>query len=119
MSTPRARSTSRSLGIWREVAPFLGMRCWQKDLPDGHLSVFLAREDGMWHMSISHRRDSKAGPVPGRNPTWPEIRDARYRFCPPDVTMAQLLPPLNEYVNHHETTFHLWEVPHDWAEQTR
>lgn len=95
---------------WREVRPFAGMRCWQKDLPDGHLSVFLSTDDGLLHLSISHRRDSRSGPVPGRNPRWEEIRDARYRFCPDEITMAMLLPPRAEYVNVHETTFHLWEV---------
>lgn len=103
---------------WREVqadtaiSTLLGadVRCWQKDLPDGHLSAFLAREGGSWHLSISHRRRTKRGLVPGRNPRWDEIKDARYRFAPPDVTMAMLLPPEAEYVNAHETTFHLWEV---------
>jgi hypothetical protein len=101
----------RPAGVWGEIPPVLGMRCWQKDVPDGHLTVLLAKEDGCWHMSISHRRDSKSGPVPGRNPRWDEIKEARYRFCPGDVTMAMHLPPLDEYVNVHETTFHLWELP--------
>jgi hypothetical protein len=91
-----------------------GTRGWQKDLADGHLSVFVSREPSGWHLSISHRRgrDNR----PGRYPGWDEIADARYQFCPPEVTMAMLLPPLEEYVNLHETTFHLWqvngEVPH-------
>ena len=95
---------------WRKVTPVLGIECWQKDLPDGHLTVLLNKEDGKLHLSISHRRDSKSGPVPGRNPRWEEIKDARYRFCPDEVTMAMLLPPKEEYVNFHPTTFHLWEL---------
>lgn len=96
---------------WREVpndGVVPGARVWQRDLVDGHLSVILSRDDGSLHMSISHRlRDLS----PGRYPSWNEIREARYRFCPDDVTMAMLLPPKAEYVNLHPTAFHLWEWP--------
>lgn len=101
----------RQLGVWRPVEGIAGLTAWQKDVPDGHLTVLYAREGGEFHMSISHRRESRSGIVPGRNPTWSEIKEARYRFCPGDVVMAMLLPPLTEYVNVHETTFHLWEIP--------
>lgn len=84
-------------------------RGWQKEVHDGHLSVFAGPEPDGFHLSISHRR-SDGTRLPGRYPTWDEIRDARYRFAPLDVTMAMLLPPQAEYVNIHETTFHLWEV---------
>lgn len=84
-------------------------RAYQKEVADGHLSVFVGREDAGFHLSISHRTND-IPPVPGRYPTWDEIVDARYQFCPPQVVMAMLLPPKEEYVNLHETTFHLWEV---------
>src|SRR4051812_25506442 len=100
---------------WRPVSvpgPLLlaapTMKAWQKEVHDGHLSVFAGVEDGIWHMSISHRL-SDGSKAPGRSPKWDEITDARYRFCPDEVTMAMLLPPKSEYVNHHPTTFHLWE----------
>ena len=86
------------------------IRAWQCQVRDGHLSVFAGREPAGFHLSISHRTNNQT-PTPGRYPTWDEIVDARYRFCPLDVTMAQLLPPQDEYVNLHDTTFHLWEVP--------
>lgn len=85
------------------------VRCYQKDLVDGHLSVLVGPEPPGWHMSISHRRGVQNRP--GRYPTWDEIREARELFCPADTTMAMLLPPLDEYINVHETTFHLWQVP--------
>lgn len=86
------------------------VRAWQREVRDGHLSVFAGQEPDGFHLSMSHRTsDTK----PGRYPTWDEIYDARYRFCPLDRTMAMLLPPQDEYVNLHETTFHLWEVPGD------
>lgn len=111
----RVAGRSPTATLWREApAPSAllmmspGMRCWQQDVRDGHLSVFAGREPAGFHLSISHRRDDL---TPGRYPTWDEIKDARYRFCPADVTMAMLLPPPDEFVNVHETTFHLWEVP--------
>jgi len=88
---------------------------WQRDVADGHLSVFVGREPAddrgrwLWHLSISHRTNTHP-PTPVRYPTWDEIREARYRFVPDEVTMALLLPPAAAYVNVHETTFHLWEV---------
>lgn len=85
------------------------MRGFQREVHDGHLSVFAGVEDGRFHMSISHRT-SDGRRAPGRLPTWGEVHDARYRFCPLHMTMAMLLPPQEEYVNLHPTTFHLWEI---------
>lgn len=85
------------------------MKTLQAEVPDGHLTVFVSRDDGLFHLSISHRTNDHP-PVPGRYPTWDEIKEARYLFAPAEVTMAMLLPPESEFVNVHETTFHLWEV---------
>jgi hypothetical protein len=92
-----------------------GIRAYQRDLDDGHLTVLVGREPEhvggpKWHLSISHRTN-EAKPQPGRYPTWDEIKDARYRFVPDGLTMAMLLPPKAEFVNVHETCFHLWESP--------
>lgn len=81
--------------------------CYQKDVEDGHLSVLVGPEPEGFHMSISHRKDDL---TPGRYPTWDEIHEARYEFCPDKMFMVMFLPPKEEYVNVHETTFHLWEV---------
>jgi len=67
----------------------------------GECSVMVGKEGGKWHMSISH---------PRRNPKWHEIRDARYKLLPDNITMAMLLPPKDEYVNIHLHCFHLWEI---------
>lgn len=109
---------------WRRMRPpalmaaaYPGTRAWQRDVHDGHLSVFVGREPTglangdrvlLWHLSISHRTCDTL--QPGRYPTWDEIREARERFIPDDVTAAMLLPPSSEYVNVHDTTFHLWQV---------
>ena len=78
-----------------------GLRGWRKQAGDGLLTVLVgnARREG-WHMSISH---------PDRYPGWDEISEARYRFVPDEVSMVMHLPPRSEYVNLHETCFHLWE----------
>ena len=84
-------------------------RGWQREVHDGHLSVIAGEEPDGFHLSISHRL-SDGTRRPGRYPTWDEIKDARYRFGPLDKTLAMLLPPQSDYVNVHDTTFHLWEV---------
>jgi hypothetical protein len=109
---------------WVEKAPFspagYQMRVFQATAEDGHLSVFVGKEplgpggQMQWHLSISHRSSLLVGingnPLPGRIPTWDEIKDARYRFCPDEVYMAMILPPKAEYVNLHPTTMHLHEI---------
>ena len=70
----------------------------------GNTSVIVGVEAGKWHLSIS---------CPNRNPTWEEIKQARYDFCPHDVSMAMILPPTDEYVNVHKFCFHLHEIPNE------
>jgi len=82
-------------------------KVFDRDVHDGRLTVILSVDAGDWHMSISHKWP---GGNPGRYPSWDEIFQARYTFCPDDVTMVMMLPPKEEYVNMHETTFHLWEL---------
>lgn len=91
---------------------------WQRNVNDGHLTVFITDDgdvagDGSshLHLSISHRTNGKK-PKPGRYPTWDEIADARYKLLPLDVHFAMVLPPPDTYVAHHDTTFHLHET-HD------
>lgn len=99
---------------WRRVtltgkleAALHGTKVFQRDVPDGFLEAFISIDDGDFHLSICHKTMQN---LPGRYPTWDEIVDARYLFCPTNKTMAMLLPPPDEYVNIHSTTFHLWEL---------
>jgi len=85
------------------------VKTYQKEVTDGHLTVLVGPERDGFHLSISHRTNDDP-PQPGRYPTWDEIHEARYEFCPAAMTMAMLLPPKEEYVNFHVTTFHLWEM---------
>lgn len=59
-----------------------------------------APRDG-WHLSISH---------PSRIPTWEELRSARYRLLPDDLTMGALLPPSTHLLNAHPFCLHLWQI---------
>jgi hypothetical protein len=92
------------------------LRIYQRDLEDGHLTVQVGAEviasGPRWHLSISHRTNERK-PKPGRYPTWDEIKDARYRFMPPEIYVAQILPPPEEFVSAHDTTFHLWQIPEE------
>lgn len=71
---------------------------------DTGCSIILAKEMGLWHLSISH---------PDRNPTWEEIHQVRYDLMPRDRDMAMILPPVENYVNIHEYCFHIWEMKRD------
>src|SRR5262245_60535363 len=78
-------------------SPVTGCRAYRF----GSCSVIVGIEEGRWHLSIAH---------PSRYPTWDEIRDARYRFIPNEVTVAMILSPKEQYVNMHENCFHLHEI---------
>lgn len=110
---------SKQRSEWR---PFAGppvpaaARCsWhERNVHDGVLAACAAIEplgpDGAleWHLSISHR--DHRGQF-RRYPTWDEIADARYQLLPPDLTFVMYLPPAEEYVAVHPTTFHLHQDP--------
>jgi hypothetical protein len=86
---------------WREaqqVVPYCKTFLW------GEIKVFAGQEPAGWHLSISH---------PRRNPTWEEIKQARYDLCPHNITMAMILPPTEEYVNIHNFCFHLHQIPNE------
>ena len=85
------------LPIRERQSPMPTCRAWQM----GQCFVMAGVEAGKWHLSISHKT---------RYPTWDEIKEARYRFVPDEVTMAMLLPPRDQYVNVHPNCFHLHEI---------
>jgi len=68
----------------------------------GRCLVIVTIDDGLWHLSIS-TRDGKI------LPSYKEIKQARYRFCPGDITMAELFPPKDEFINLAEVR-HLWQL---------
>lgn len=85
----------------RAPYPQLVGSAWYRDRRRGISVSVTADGPNGWHLSISGHT---------RYPTWDEIVDARYRLVPDEVTMAQLLPPRDEWVNADEYCFHLHEV---------
>lgn len=70
----------------------------------GRCFVMVRIENGLWHLSIS---------TPAAQPSYKEIKEARYRFIPDDVTMAQIFPSKSEFVNLHPYCHHLWQIEND------
>lgn len=98
----------RKVKVSSKLAAALGdAKVFQRDVEDGYLEAFITIDNGLFHFSICHKTILNQ---PGRYPTWPEIYEARYLLCPKDKTMVMFLPPPDEYVNLHATTFHLWEL---------
>lgn len=62
-----------------------------------------ANEELLWHLTIS---------TPSRHPTWDEIKAARYRLLPAELTFGMLLPPSEFYVNvpEQDHVMQLWEI---------
>lgn len=104
---------------------FVEQRAYQASVPDflrlmnpesrnirvydmGECSIMIAEEPSdrtgtyLMHLSISH---------PSRHPTWDEIKTARYRLLPDELTFVMILPSRAEYVNvpEQDHVFHLWE----------
>lgn len=68
----------------------------------GECSVIVSHDLGeKWHLSIAHHE---------RYPHWDEIAEARYRLLPPDVTMAILLPPEEQWINLHKNCFQMHQI---------
>jgi hypothetical protein len=65
------------------------------------VSCILSKDGGKWHLSMS---------CPDRLPTYEEMKEIRYKYLPTVAYMAQIFPPLEEFVNVHPFTLHLWQV---------
>lgn len=64
-------------------------------------TVIITKEAGKWHLSISHK---------DRDPSYFDIKEARYRWIPDSATMAMIFPPAAEFVNMDPHCFHLFEI---------
>lgn len=67
----------------------------------GRCNIIISIDDGKWHLSISTRNAS---------PSYKEIKEARYKFLPNDIYMAQIFPPKEEFVNLHPHCHHLFQI---------
>jgi len=83
---------------------------WRRNVNDGALVAFVGDEPEGWHLSISFR-DRRGGW--SRYPSWDELAHARYELLPAELDFVMHLPPPDEYVAVHSTTFHL----HQWPER--
>jgi hypothetical protein len=88
---------------WKPIeSPIIGAKAYQW----GYVRVLVERRDNNygWHLSISR---------PDHYPSWDEIKTARYDLLPPNITMALIFPPPDEYVNVHPNCFHLHQIPNE------
>lgn len=67
----------------------------------GRCIVMISIDNGKWHLSIS---------IKDAQPSYKEIKEARYKYLPNNITVAQLFPPKEEFVNIHPYCHHLWEI---------
>lgn len=109
------RPLTRIRSQWRDVDPSPAIaalapdaRVATRNTADGALRVLVALEPAGLHLSISHVDHQGR---PRRYPTWDEIADARDVFLPADLGFVMHLPPADEYVAVHDTTFHLHQHP--------
>ena len=50
----------------------------------GRCTIIVSIDNGLWHLSIS---------TPNALPSYNEIKQARYKYCPDDIYMAEIFPP--------------------------
>jgi hypothetical protein len=67
----------------------------------GRCTVIVSIDAGLWHLSIS---------TPNASPSYNEIKEARYKFIPDEVVMAQIFPPKSQFVNLHPYCHHLFQI---------
>jgi hypothetical protein len=119
MSRSERDPLTRQRSPWRQGEPILVVNVrgdtYEREAGDGRLIAIVTEEPAGWHLSISHRRDTRRGPIHVRYPRWDEIADARDRFLPPDRPFIMLLPAAGDYVAEHKTTMHLHELTVDLA----
>lgn len=75
----------------------------------GRCRVIVTIDNGLWHLSISTSS--------GNLPSYKEIKAARYKYCPGDITMGELFPPVEEFVNVAEVR-HLWQIKYAENDKT-
>lgn len=103
-------SRQRSSWVESEALTILGraVRSFRRRVNDGVLVAIVGDEPTGWHLSISFRDQRE---LLTRYPRWDEIADARDALLPGDIGFVMHLPPADEYVALHDTTFHLHEHP--------
>jgi hypothetical protein len=107
---PKPITRQRSEWVKADTGSILGLPVTEhrRFVSDGELIAIVAEEPMGWHLSVSfrnHRREHS------RYPTWDEQTHAVRALLPTDLTYVSAIPPDNEYVALHDTTFHWHEYP--------
>lgn len=71
----------------------------------------IASIDGTSHGRLLHVSAS----CRDRLPTWTEMIAIKRRFYPDDVAGVMVMPEEEVYVNQHEFTLHIWQLPEKWG----
>lgn len=71
---------------------------------NGLVIIKSSEKDGMLHLSVSHKE---------RLPSYEEMKEIRYSFGTEADYMAEIFPPMEEFVNIQENTRHLFELDSD------
>jgi hypothetical protein len=69
------------------------------------MEPFLRDKVPRLHVSMSHA---------DRTPDWETIKAVKDAFFGDEVEAAVILPKKRHYVNVHQHTHHLWEIPDEW-----
>lgn len=87
----------------------LEVACWRRSVHDGVLTALVTRNPPSheWHLSVSHESHSVRRAK--RYPSWDELAHARYELLPADIDVVMRLPPPEDFIDVHDTTFHLHE----------
>lgn len=67
------------------------------------MDVLITIDDKKWHLSVSAKFPLG----------YQQLKDVRYKFMPNDMTVAQIFPRRENFVNLHTTCWHLWEIDFD------
>ena len=64
------------------------------------MNIFVNKEEGTWHLSVAAKFPLG----------YQQLKKVRYMFMPDKMTVAQIFPPREQFVNEHENCWHLWQI---------
>lgn len=70
------------------------------------MDILITVDAKKWHLSVSAKFPLG----------YQQLKDVRYKFMPNDMSVAQIFPRREEFVNVHTCCWHLWEIDEDEEE---
>ncbi len=64
------------------------------------MNIFVNKEEGTWHLSAAAKFPLG----------YQQLKDVRYKFIPDKMTVAQIFPSREQFINEHENCWHLWQI---------